>query len=64
MGFFLFATLSRLVLWLIYPHIQWLLGIKQPWREVNHSSPSSSEVKNEWSYTPTPPILLHDVAFN
>jgi hypothetical protein len=29
--------------------------------EVNHSPPSTAEVKNEWSYTSTPPICLHDV---
>jgi len=27
--------------------------------KVNHSPPSSTEVKNEWSYTSTPPICLH-----
>jgi hypothetical protein len=26
-------------------------GIKRPGRDVGHSSPSSVEVKNEWSYT-------------
>jgi hypothetical protein len=29
-------------------------GIKRPRREVDHSPPSSAEVKNEWSYTSTP----------
>ena len=29
-------------------------GVKQPEREVDHSSPSSSEVENEWSYAYTP----------
>jgi hypothetical protein len=32
--------------------------IKQPGREVNHSSPSSADVKHMWSYTATPPICL------
>jgi hypothetical protein len=36
-------------------------GVKRPGREVNHSPPSSAEVKNEWSYTSTPPICLHCV---
>jgi hypothetical protein len=41
------------------PPIQWVpgalsLGVKQPGREVDHSSPSSAEVKNAWSYTSTP----------
>jgi hypothetical protein len=26
-------------------------GVKRPEREANHSSPSSAEVKNAWSYT-------------
>ena len=26
---------------------------------VNHSPPSSAEVKNEWSYTSAPPVRLH-----
>jgi hypothetical protein len=36
-------------------------GVKWPGGEVNHSSPSSAEVKNEWSYTPVPPMWLHGV---
>jgi hypothetical protein len=27
------------------------LGVKRPGRESDHSSPSSAEVKNTWSYT-------------
>jgi hypothetical protein len=37
------------------------LGVKRPGRETDHSSPSSAEVKNAWSYTSTPPIRLHCV---
>jgi hypothetical protein len=37
------------------------VGVKRPGREANHSPPSSSEVKNEWSYTSTPPVRLHGV---
>jgi hypothetical protein len=37
------------------------LGIKRPGREVDHSSPSRAEVKNEWSYTSTFPIHFHGV---
>lgn len=33
-------------------------AIKQLWRELDHSPPSGAQVKNEWSYTPTTPILL------
>jgi hypothetical protein len=32
------------------PPIQWVAGF-QPGHEVDHSPPSSTEVKNEWSYT-------------
>jgi hypothetical protein len=28
-----------------------LPGIKQPERDIEHASPSSTEVKNEWSFT-------------
>jgi hypothetical protein len=31
---------------------------------VNHSRPSSAEVKNEWSYTASPPICFHCVNRN
>ena len=36
-------------------------GVKRPGRETDHLPTSSSEVKNEWSYTSTPPICLHGV---
>jgi hypothetical protein len=35
--------------------------VKRPGREVYQSSPSSAEVKNEWSYTSTPGIRPHGV---
>jgi hypothetical protein len=35
--------------------------VKQPGLEVNNSSPSSAEVKNEWSYTCPPPICFYGV---
>jgi hypothetical protein len=38
--------------------------IKRPWREGNHSSPSLTEVKNEWGYTSTHPVRLHVVQGN
>jgi hypothetical protein len=31
----------------------YLPGVKPPEREADHSSPSSAEVKNAWSYTST-----------
>jgi hypothetical protein len=51
------------------PPIQWIpgalfLGIKRPWREADHSPPSSAEVKNAWSYTYTPPTRLHGVVLS
>jgi len=49
--------------------IQWIsgalsLGVKRPGREADHSPSSSSEVKNAWSYTSTPPIRLHGVVLS
>jgi hypothetical protein len=40
------------------------LGVKRPGCETDHSSPSSAEVKNEWSYTSTPPVRLHGVVLS
>jgi hypothetical protein len=50
LGIFLFTTVSRLALRPTQPPIQWVpgalsLGVKQPWREADHSLPSSAEVK-------------------
>ena len=39
--------------WIYFP------GEQGPRLEINHSLPSSAEVKNEWSYTSTPPTRLH-----
>jgi hypothetical protein len=66
LGIFLLNTVSRTVLGLTQPLTQWVpgafsLGVKRPGREADHSLPSSAEAKNAWSYTPTPPILLHDM---
>jgi hypothetical protein len=36
----------------------YLPGVKQPWREVDHSPPSSAEVKNAWSYTSALPYVF------
>jgi hypothetical protein len=35
------------------------LGIKHLEYEVDHSPPPSTEVKNEWSHTSTPPTYFH-----
>jgi len=37
------------------------LGVKRPECEVNHSSPSSADVKNKWTYITAPPVGVHDV---
>jgi hypothetical protein len=39
-------------------------GVKVPILEVDHLSPDSTEVKNTWKYTATPPIHLHGVVLN
>jgi hypothetical protein len=39
-----------------------LPGLKQPGHEFDPSSPSTAEVKNEWSHTSIPPIWLYGVA--
>jgi len=37
--------------------IQWALGALSSWSEADGSPPCSAEVKDEWSYTSTPPSL-------
>jgi hypothetical protein len=63
LGIFLFTTASRTALGPIQPPIQWIpgalsLGIKWPWREADHSPPSSAEVKNAWSCTSNPQYVF------
>jgi hypothetical protein len=58
LGIFLFSTASRLPLGPIQPPIRWVpgalsQGVKRLEREADHSSPSSTEVKNAWCYTST-----------
>jgi hypothetical protein len=36
-------------------------GVKWPGHEDNHVPPSSSEVKNKWSYTSTPAVCIFSV---
>jgi hypothetical protein len=38
--------------------------VKRPEREADHSPPTSAEVKNVWSNTPTHPTRLHGVTCN
>jgi len=42
-------------------NVQTALGVKRPRRVADHSSPSSTEVRNKWSDTPTSPTCLYDV---
>jgi hypothetical protein len=37
------------------------LGVELPGNDFNHSPRTSTEVKNEWSCTPSPPIRLYDM---
>jgi len=51
------------------PPIQWVpgalsLGVKQLGHDADHSPPSSTEVKNAWCYTSTPPIRLPGVVLS
>jgi hypothetical protein len=48
--------------------VQWVPGIlspgvKRPGREVDHSPPTSAEVKKMWIYTSVP-VRLHGVVLN
>jgi hypothetical protein len=69
LGIFLFTTMSRPALRPTQPPIQWVpraisLGIKRSGGEIDHSPPSSAEVKNAWSYTSTPSFRLHGVVLS
>jgi len=53
-----FSTASRPALGPTQPPIQWVPGVKRPGREDEHSPPSSSEVRNAWSYTCITPYVF------
>jgi hypothetical protein len=62
---FLFTTASRTALEPTQPPIQWVpgalsLGAKRPGREVDHSAPYSSKVKECVELYLHSPIRLHD----
>jgi hypothetical protein len=62
-GIFILATASRPALDSTQSPIQWVLGalspgVKRPLLEANHSSRSSAEVKNAWSYTSIHPNVF------
>ena len=37
------------------------VSLKRPGRDADYTHASTAEIKNEWSYTSTPPIRLDDV---
>jgi len=64
--YFFFPTVTVLALGSTQHHVQCItgplsLGGKWPVCEADHSLPPSTDVKNAWSYTSTPPIRHHDV---
>jgi hypothetical protein len=40
------------------------LGERQTWYEAKHLPASTAGVRNEWSYTSTPPVLPHGIDRN
>jgi hypothetical protein len=63
---FLFSTACRPALQPTQPPIQWALWVIYPGEknlgfEADNSTPSTFEVKNEWSYISTPSICSHDL---
>jgi len=62
-GILLFIAMYRLALGLTQSPIHWVLGALSPGLnqlgcEANHSPPYSTEVKNTWRYTSTPPYIF------
>jgi hypothetical protein len=60
---FLFSTSSRPALGSTQPPTQWVPGalfpgVKRLGREVDHSPPTSAEIKKMWIYTSTPPYAF------
>jgi hypothetical protein len=63
LGFSLFTTACRSDLGPTQPPFLWVSGVlstglMQPGSEADHSPPSSSEIKNAWSYTFTPQYVI------
>ena len=46
--------------WFLY-YLTYIDDARSNTNQVDHSSPSSAEVKNEWSYTSVPHICLYGV---
>jgi hypothetical protein len=56
-----YISLGVNVLWLNKGTLAGKSLVKRPEREADHSSQSSAEVKNAWSYNFTQPVRLHGV---
>jgi hypothetical protein len=59
----IFSMSSRPVLGPTQPPIQWVpgaisAGVKRPGHEVDHSPPTSAEVKKTWIYISIPPYVF------
>jgi hypothetical protein len=68
-GIFLFATKPKPDLGPTQPLFKWIPGFFSMWVkrrgcEVEHPPPSSTEVRDAWRYTYTPPIRLRNVVLN
>jgi hypothetical protein len=69
LGIFLFTTASRTAVDPTQPPIHWVpgvlsLGVKRPGRDVDHSPPSSAEVKESAELCFQSPIRLHGVVLS
>jgi hypothetical protein len=67
-GIYFFVITSRSILWHTQPPVQWVTRTLFPEsivleHEVDQSPPSSAEVKNESTFTPSFPVCLHVIEF-
>jgi hypothetical protein len=54
----LFCMLFRLALGPTQTLIQWVLGVKWPGNEADHSPPPGAKIKKTWFYVFTPLYIL------
>jgi hypothetical protein len=55
---FLVTTASRPSVGSTQTLIKWVPGVKLPGHEIDHSPPTSAEVKNTWNNNSTPPYVF------
>jgi hypothetical protein len=55
---FLFSVASKPSLEPTQSPIQWLPGVKRPWREADHSPPTTAEVTKMLIFTSAPPYVF------